>query len=186
MSDLPQRCEVRVAERFGWTIRVFQEGESYIAECISPEGNTHRGEESLRQGDAYSYGCNLVDREMASAAARKRSAAIKPFVLMLLYLTGWDEFYYDGKIRSRDSWIGYDFGILDELEQEKLLEKPQKGTRRRTYVSLNFEGIRTARKLLQSVNFPGVDELLDELKEHDRLSDEPEDQDYVDDASDEN
>jgi hypothetical protein len=175
MSYLPQRRQIGVAERQGWTIKVFQEGETYVAECISPEGSTHRGEESRRQGDAYSYGCNLVDREMASAAARKRSAAIKPFVLMLLYLTGWDEFYDDDKVRSRDSWIGYDFGILDELEQEKLLIQPQKGTRRRTYVSLNKEGIITARKLLQGISFPGVDELLDELEEHDRLLDEPED-----------
>jgi len=140
------------------------------------------GEFSSKPGNAYSYGCNLVDREIERAAARKKSATIQPFVLMLLYLTGTDEFYYDGKFRGRDSNIRYPLGFLDELEREKLLVQPQKGTRRRTYVSLTKEGIRKARNLLRSVNFPDVDELLAEMEDHDRLLDDPEEQDFVDDG----
>ncbi len=115
MSDLPPH-HVRVTERRGWTIRVLQSGSNYVAECISSEGIVHRGQERSKPGDAYNQGCSLVDREADAVAAKKRSAAIKPFVLMLLYLTGADEFY-NGKFTSRKSWINYEFDILDELEQ---------------------------------------------------------------------
>lgn len=183
MSDLPPH-HVIVTERRGWTIRVLQSGSSYVAECISPEGSIHRGQESSKQGDAYNRGCSLVDREIDKAAAKKRRAAIKPFVLMLLYLTGADE-SYDGKFTSRKSWINYEFDILDELEQDKLLAQPQKGTRQRTYVALNKEGIKTAREMLRNINFTGIDELLNELEKHDRLFDGAVNRDYLDDVEDE-
>ena len=169
---------VRVTQRRGWTIRVLQSGSSYVAECISPERDVHYAQESSKQGDAYSQGCSLVDEKIATAAFQKRRAAIKPFVLMLLYLTGADE-YYDGKFTSRKSWINYEFDILDELEQDKLLAQPQKGTRQITYAALNKEGIKTARELLRSVNFAGIDELLNELEKHD-ISDEAVDQEDLD------
>lgn len=135
MSDLPPPHQVRVTQRLGWTIRVLQSGSSYVAECISPEGNIHRTWESAKQGDFYNRGCSLVDREIAAVAAKKRRSAIKPLVLMLLYLTGADE-SDDGKFTSRKSWINYEFDIQGELEQDKLLTQPQKGIRQRTYISL--------------------------------------------------
>ncbi len=179
MSDLPPPHQVRVTQRRGWTIRVLQSGSSYVAECISSEGIVHHTQESSKQGDAYNRGCSLVDREIDAVAAKKRRVAIKPLVLMLLYLTGADEFY-EGKFVSRESKIKYESDILDELEQDKLLTQPQKGTRQRTYVALNKEGIKTARELLWSVNFAGIDELLNELERHDRLSDGAENQEYLD------
>lgn len=181
MSDLPPPHQARVTQRLGWTIRVLQSGSSYVAECISPEGNVHRSQESSKRGDAYNQGCSLVDREIAAVAAKKRSAAIKPFVLMLLYLTGADEFY-NGKFVNRKSWIKYEFDILDDLEQDKLLTQPQKGIRQRTYISLNKEGIKTAREMLRNLNFTGIYELLNELERHDMLSDGVENQEYLDDA----
>lgn len=183
MSDLPPH-HVKVTERRGWTIGVIQSGSSYVAECISPEGDVHCSQESSKQGDAYSRGCSLVDERIATAAAKKRRAAIKPFVLMLLYLTGADE-SYDGKFTSRKSWINYEFDVLDELEQDKLLTQPQKGTRQRTCIALNKEGIKTARELLRSVNFAGIDGLLNELERHDRLSNGAVNREYLDDAEDE-
>ena len=75
MSNLPPH-HVRVTERRGWTIRVLQSGSSYVAECISPEGNTHRTWKSAKQGDSYNRGCSLVDREIAAVAAKKRRSAI--------------------------------------------------------------------------------------------------------------
>ena len=154
MSDLPPH-HVRVTERRGWTIRVLQSGSSYVAECISPEGSIHRSQESSKQGNAYSQSCSLVDREIAAVAAKKRRSAIKPLALMLLYLTGADEFY-EGKFVSRESWINYESEILDELEQDKLLTQPQKGKRQITYAALNKEGIKTAREMLRNINFTGI------------------------------
>lgn len=135
MSDLPPPHQVRVTQRLGWTIRVLQSGSSYVAECVSPEGNIYRSQESSKRGDVYNQGCSLVDREIAAVAAKKRRSAIKPLVLMLLYLTGTDEFY-NGKFVSRESFINYEFDILDDLEQDKLLTQPQRGIRQRIYISL--------------------------------------------------
>lgn len=175
MSDSPQRREVRVEERRGWTIRVFQEGDQFIAECSSPEGDILRTWSDSRLSATYNRACSLVDdftsKAQTQAACKRRNALVKPLMLMLLYLTGEDN-YYNERFLGRDSWINYDFGILDQLESEKLLLQPQKGTRRRTYVSLTREGIRTARNLLWSVNLPGFDELLDDLEEHEELLDD--------------
>lgn len=189
MNDLPQRREVRVAERSGWTIRVFQEGDCFQAECISPEGNILRTCSDSRLSATYSKACSLVDdfisKAQTQAAGKRRNAVVKPLMLMLLYLTG-DDNYYNDRFLGRDSYINYDFGTLDQLESEKLLVQPQKGTRRRTYVSLTKEGIRTARDLLRSINFPGVDELLDDLEENDKLLDDSEEDDDFSDDLEEN
>ncbi len=184
MSNLPQPHQVKVTERRGWTIRVLQSGSSYVAECVSPEGSIYRSQESSKRGDAYNQGCSLVDRETDAIANQKRIAAIKPLVLMLLYLTGTDEFY-NGKFVNRESFINYEFDILDDLEQDKLLTQPRKGTKQRSYVALNKEGIKTAREMLRNLNFTGIDELLNRLEKHDRLSDVAENQEYLDNAEDE-
>lgn len=158
--------EVKVAEREGWTIKVFQEGNQFIAECSSPEGDTLCSPRWARLSDAYSHGCNLVDQAIRDAAVRAHDTFVKQFVLMLLYLTGGDVYSY-GKFRGRESWINYDRDVLDMLENERLLEQPQKRTV--TYISLTTEGIRVARQLLQNVDLPGVNEFLASWEKHDRL-----------------
>lgn len=185
MSDSSQCREVSVKERRGWIIKVFQEGDQFTAECSSPEGDILHTWPDSKLSTAYSRACSLVDdfisKAETQAACKRRNAVVKPLMLMLLYLTGEDN-YYNDRFLGRESWINYDFGTLDQLENEKLLRQPQKGTRQRTYVSLNKEGIRTARQLLQSINLPGVDELLAHLKEHDEFSDDSEEDEFLDDT----
>ncbi|MCL2776269.1 MAG: DUF6429 family protein [Oscillospiraceae bacterium] len=67
---------------------------------------------------------------------------IKDLTLMLLYLTSWNERDFENDIRR--SWKGYDFGILNELTDENLIDGS--GSKKSAY--LYKEGIEKAEKLL--------------------------------------
>lgn len=55
---------------------------------------------------------------------KKIDARIKNLSLLLMYLTGWEERYRNGKPGEMifRSWEGYPFEILKALESEKLIQ----------------------------------------------------------------
>lgn len=71
---------------------------------------------------------------------KKAEDAVREMTLMLLYLNGFSERMTPG-LRS---WKGYDFGTLDELEEEGLIY----GSHRAKSVMLDDAGIEKAKALL--------------------------------------
>ena len=67
---------------------------------------------------------------------------VKDLTLMLLYLTSWTEKDFDENVRI--AWKGYDFGILNELTDENLIN----GSGRKKSAYIFKEGIEKAEKLL--------------------------------------
>ena len=81
---------------------------------------------------------------------------IKDLTLMLMYLTSWEESLVPGLRKKPDRteiypkarfcWKGYDFGILNELTEEGLVNA---GGRRKS-ASFNAEGEAKAQELLKA------------------------------------
>ncbi|MCD6528213.1 transposase [bacterium] len=72
---------------------------------------------------------------------------IKELTLLLLWLTSWDESKQDKQLNGLGpiyrSWKGYDFDILNELKEEKLIS----GSHKAKSVYLTEKGIKEAKKL---------------------------------------
>ncbi|AFY62776.1 DUF6429 family protein [Synechococcus sp. PCC 6312] len=103
---------------------------------------------------------------------------LQSLYLILLYISGGDEHneylatpYPESPNSSNwhsketfvhlNSWIGLDFEILDQLEEEGFLEQPQKGGRKpRSYIQLNKNGMKRAREILKEINLTGAEEAL--------------------------
>lgn len=164
-------------ERKGWTICVFElpepvrEGDGlYFAECTTEEEELERTFTCRTPNDAYGRACNLVDdweRKMIQLSAfYNEYKIIKPLYLMLLYISGWDEYYLKEFFRM-NSWIGLDYNILDYLESEDLITQPQKGRRKgANYVSLSLKGMKEAREILEKINLEGSDYILESRQHH--------------------
>lgn len=69
---------------------------------------------------------------------------IKELTLLLIYLTSWKEDTY-GDIDVYRAWKGYDFDILNKLEDEDLISGSKKA--KSTY--LTKEGIEKAKELMK-------------------------------------
>ncbi len=72
----------------------------------------------------------------------KRQAA-KDMTLMLLYLLSWEEGQAD--MVYHRAWKGYDFSLLNELEEEGLIY----GSHKAKSVAIDVSGINKARELLR-------------------------------------
>ncbi len=68
---------------------------------------------------------------------------IEDFVLLLLYLTCWEEKIEDIDKQVLRSWKGYPFEILDELTGKGYI----RGSKRAKSVYLTDEGIKKAKEL---------------------------------------
>ena len=68
---------------------------------------------------------------------------IKELVLLLLYLTSWQE--DEGFMKLQRSWKGYPFSILNELSDSGLIN----GSTRSKSVCLTEEGIKRAKELAE-------------------------------------
>lgn len=152
-----------IRERSGWRVTLCSEGDNFFAQCISSSGITLRTEAYEKKGTAWQKGYDLIDKAVAEARARRYNAIAKPLTLMLLYVTGSDE-YYDGRLSGRRACKGHDFDILDNFEAEGLI-KPQTNKRSVKSVVLDDEGIKQARELLRNLTLPASDEFLDSLDE---------------------
>lgn len=63
--------------------------------------------------------------------------------MLKLYLTSWDEKI--GEYKFKRSWKGYDFDILNELEQKGLID----GGRRSKSVNFTEDGAKKAEELIK-------------------------------------
>ena len=74
--------------------------------------------------------------------------AIKELTMVLMYLSRFNE---DGRFSSSVdmSWKGYDFGIINELDDEDYIRQ---GSYRSESVAITDEGIKLARNLLNKYN----------------------------------
>lgn len=75
------------------------------------------------------------------------SETLRDLTLMLIYLTSWRE---KPEYAPR-AWKGYDFGVLDELEEMELVS----GSKRAKSVYMSEEGEQRAKELLAKY---GIDE----------------------------
>jgi hypothetical protein len=166
---LKNKKAVRTKTRGDWEITVFElpdseiYGKQYMAEGIQlsdSEKNVYRFSWGNSVNQAYCNACNSIDRKQQRLREEERQLekekvyqeryiVLKLIYLMLLYLSGWDE--YNPYMSNSDekkckenftgvrSWIGLDFNILNRLEAEKLIEQPQRGRNNykpATYVEL--------------------------------------------------
>lgn len=74
---------------------------------------------------------------------KEKKQAARDMTLMLLYLLSWEE-GKDG-MSYRRTWKGYDFGLLNELEEEGLIY----GSHKAKSVAIDASGIAEAQKLLR-------------------------------------
>ncbi len=80
--------------------------------------------------------------------ADKRRKHIARLTLALLYLTAWEEKVITGETIKR-AWKGYDFNILDELQQAGLINTSR--TAKSLY--LTEDGAKEAETVLNQVTF---------------------------------
>lgn len=72
---------------------------------------------------------------------------IKELTLLLLYLTSWTEKEQYGEYQR--TWKGYDFDILNSLEDERLI-RGSTNKAKSTYIT--DEGIKKAKELMNKYN----------------------------------
>lgn len=188
-------------ERREWMISVYElppseiYGKKYMAEARKEHDviiTTDCQYWGNKSNHAYSIICSILDKDINKQKQIKDEAeryqmfledylVLKPLYLMILYLSGWDEYNscLSGDITKDErckenftgiqSWIGLQFKILDFLQTEGLLEQPQKGGKnykKVTYVELTKKGIKLARDVLKQINLDGVESLLSQRDYH--------------------
>jgi hypothetical protein len=196
---LNNKKAVRTKTREDWKITVFElpeskiYGKQYMAEGINlsdSEKTVYSFSWGNNVNQAYCNACNSIDskkqrlKELERRLEEEREYKkyynfIKIIYLMLLYLSGWDEYnpYLSNSEEKRckenftgvRSWIGLDFNILNKLEREKLIEQPQregKNYKKVTYVELTKKGMQLARETLKNINLEGAEPLLEQLDYH--------------------
>ncbi|MEI9945612.1 MAG: DUF6429 family protein [Chitinophagaceae bacterium] len=87
----------------------------------------------------------------------KMDKLAKDLVLTLINMYAWKEKVSPGPVLHR-SWKGYDFGILDQLQEEGLIGF----SNRAKSVYISEEGIRKAEELL--LKFAAIDDKTPDLK----------------------
>jgi len=181
----------------GWEVLIFELpdsemfGKKYFAEAYKEEyknlldGYKNEGEIQLNNwvsspSEAFSgiSSCiyekeKQVERLLLSIENYK---LLKPIYLMFLYLSGWDE-HFDSLTKEKnkenftgvESWIGLDYGFLDFLEEEGLIQQPQKrgkNYKKVTYACMTKKGMKEVREILGSINLEGADRSLKNREYH--------------------
>jgi len=75
---------------------------------------------------------------------------IKNLTLALMYLTSWDEKIFDSSVKQ--TWKGYDFDVLDELEDEELIYRT-KG--KQPFIILD-KGVEKAKYILENLEYKQI------------------------------
>jgi len=179
---LSNKKELYSKNRSDWTIVVFEMlgtdkyGNKFVTECTKSSGYKLTTQLSMTSKEAYSRACSLVD-ENEKQSQQVRSfieyyQVLKPLYLMLIYLSGWDE--YNPYLGSRPKkcgienfigvgfYSGFDYNIIDHLEKEGLIEL---STTRKTLI-LSKKGMQVARDVLKTINIDGVERLLEQRNYH--------------------
>ncbi|MEB3281665.1 MAG: DUF6429 family protein [Lyngbya sp.] len=168
-----------------WEITVFElqtpdeYGNKFVAECTKDSETRELTAVSKTKSAAHSRGYNLVYELEKREKHLKRCKILQSVYLIFLYLSSSDEYFDDcedindiEKLWRITSWINLDFEILDQLENEELLTKPQQGKKKITYISLTPEGVQKSIELLKQINLEGLQELLEEQKHHTKWVDQ--------------
>jgi hypothetical protein len=79
----------------------------------------------------------------------EKTTLIKDIALALIYLSSWEERHLNVTVRR--AWKGYDFGILDELEEERSIDFSNKAKS----LYLTDEGIQKAMELVEKFKTAG-------------------------------
>ncbi|BAZ10448.1 hypothetical protein NIES4071_22640 [Calothrix sp. NIES-4071] len=179
---LENKKELYSKTRQEWKITVFELPESdkygnkFIAQCTNKSELKLTTSFTKASNDCYSQACNLVDeyerRQEQSRRFMENYQVLKPLYLMIIYLSGYDEYNpYLGNIKNKcckENFIGinflngFDFEIIKRLEAEKLLEI---STTRKT-ITMNKKGMKEARDIIFNINIEGVDVLLEQREYH--------------------
>lgn len=75
-----------------------------------------------------------------------KTGQISNLTLLLIYLTSWEEKEFD--VTTHRAWKGYDFTILDELEEKGFITKSK--TAKSVY--LTEEGLKAAMRLQEKLS----------------------------------
>lgn len=179
---IANKTEIFTKDRSGWKITVFElpatdkYGNRFVAECTKEPELKQTTYFSKTQGDAYSQACNLVDEfekeQQKIIRFLEYYIVLKPLYLMLIYLSGSDQYDpYLGKYKEKrcrenfigiNSWNGFDFEIINYLESEDLLQLS--ATRRS--LTITKKGMKVARDSLKKINIEGLKRLLEEREYH--------------------
>ncbi|MBD2607352.1 hypothetical protein H6G81_23185 [Scytonema hofmannii FACHB-248] len=179
---LANKKELYSKNRQGWTITVFELPESdkygnkFVAQCTKEAELQQTTYFSNTAGDSYSQACSLVDefeiRQDQLRLFMENYKVIKPLYLMLIYLSGWDEYnpylvnpknkHCKDNFVGISFWNGFNFEIVNRLEAEGLLEL---STTRKT-LTMTKKGMKEARDILLHINLDGVGSLLKQREYH--------------------
>jgi len=179
---IANKTEVFTKNRSGWKITVFElpatdkYGNKFVAECTKEPDLKETTCFSKSKGDAYSQACNIVDNfekeQQELIRLSEHYIVLKPLYLMLIYLSGSDQYepylekYKEKRCRENfigiNSWNGFDFEIINYLESEGLLQLS--ATRRS--LTMTKKGMKVARDSLKKINIKGLKTLLDERDYH--------------------
>lgn len=185
---LSNKKELYSKNRRDWTIVVFdllekdKYGNKFVAECTKFSGSKLTTLLSMTSEEAYGRACNLVDENEKQLQQYKsfieHYQVLKPLYLMLIYLSGRDE--YNDCLKSRpkkcgiENFIGvrfgvrfykskrFDYDIIDQLEKEELIERSSTGDS----LILLTKGMQVARDMLKTINIDGVERLLEQRNYH--------------------
>ncbi|WP_445634812.1 DUF6429 domain-containing protein [Nostoc sp. DSM 114161] len=165
---LANKKEIRIENRKGWKIVVFELSESdtfgkkFIAQSTKKPNLEKITGFSNTKGDAYSQACSFVDQfEIQQENLRifqEHYAVMKPLYLMIIYLSSGDNHNkYLNNNNNRDKskenftgvsfWNGFEFKIIDTLVAEGLLEISE----RKTTLTMNKKGMKLARDILKKL-----------------------------------
>lgn len=78
---------------------------------------------------------------------KETKQAIKELSLMLMYLTRMEEKNPFGGDPFVSAWKGYDFDVLNQLEEEELIDQGRRPSKRKS-VDIRGEGVAKAKELL--------------------------------------
>ncbi|WP_446371012.1 hypothetical protein [Coleofasciculus sp. G3-WIS-01] len=185
LSHKEERCSKNIMD---WTIVVSEmletdeHGNKFVAECTKSSGFKLPPQLSKTLEEAYGRACNLVhENEKQLQQYRnfiEHYQVLKPLYLMLIYLSGRDEYnpYLENYQEKpcRENFIGvrfgvifykskrFDYDIIDQLEKEGLLERSSTGKS----VILLKKGMQVARDMLKTINMDGVERLLEQRNYH--------------------
>jgi hypothetical protein len=179
---IANKTEVFTKDRSGWKITVFElpatdkYGNKFVAECTTAPDLKLNTYFSKSQTDAYSQACNIVDKfekeQQELIRFSEHYIVLKPLYLMLIYLSGSDQYDpYLGKYKEKrcrenfigiNSWNGFDFEIINYLESEGLLQLS--ATRRS--LTMTKKGMKVAIDSLKKINIEGLQTLLEKREYH--------------------
>lgn len=172
---LAKKSKVYSKTRKDWEISIYELphseifGKVFISECTRQTGiqlSTEISSYSPKSSqEAYSVACSKIDKYEDNEKRLERYKLLKPFYLMLLYLSGWDKHsdcHKKENFIGVEFWNGLDYDILNQLETEDLIAFSS--TKKTLY--LNKKAMKEARETLSQVNLDGINQLLEQRDHH--------------------